>query len=151
MENIEKINIFKWRLASPKEIFNNLDRIRNKTRKTEINLASFARKISPHDLYCYLKIRFGDPNGFCMKLKQPGSTDNLIHWHYELIGEASYIHIYGKKNYTAFVLSCDKSISEEMWLEMIRDIKMDLGSMGDKKKILLKILKNGSYSLILTS
>lgn len=138
MKNIEKINILKWRLASQKEIFDNLDRIRNKTRKTEISLASFARKISPHDLYCYLKIRFGNPNGFCMKLKQPGTTDNLIHWHYELIGEASYIHIYGKKNYTEFVLSCDKSISEEMWLEMIRDIKIDLGNMGDKKTNLIK-------------
>lgn len=37
--------------------------------------------IKPGDLYCYLRARFGPPNGLMMALIED-SSDNLFHWHY---------------------------------------------------------------------
>jgi hypothetical protein len=40
--------------------------------------------LSPLTPYCYLKARFGLPNGLQMLFKNHESTDNLIHWHYTI-------------------------------------------------------------------
>ena len=55
---------------------------------------SFTERISPLKLYCYLKSRFGDPNGFAMTLRDP-SVDNLIHWHFTLQCEDVVIDLHG--------------------------------------------------------
>lgn len=54
----------------------------------------FRGVISPLRMYLYLKGRFGEPNGFQMLLKSPGS-DNLIHWQYLIQSGDAYIHVTG--------------------------------------------------------
>ncbi len=54
----------------------------------------FSKKIIPVDLYAYLTLRFGPPNGFAMTLRTP-SVDNIVHWHYTVECPASVIDLNG--------------------------------------------------------
>jgi hypothetical protein len=54
--------------------------------------------ISPLDLYCYLKARFGRPNGLLMLVRNP-SSDNLIQWHYSLRSGDAQIEVYGHNSH----------------------------------------------------
>ncbi len=50
--------------------------------------------VSPVTFYCYLKHKFGDPNGFAMQFRHP-SVDNIIHWNYTLKYDNIIIDIKG--------------------------------------------------------
>lgn len=69
-------SIEKWRPINPPE---RLERIKSASRNAK--RIAVGNRISPIDLYAYLKARFGDPNGIQSLLRGPFS-DNLFHWQY---------------------------------------------------------------------
>lgn len=89
------------------------------------------KEIKPIDLYCYLYVRFGPPNGMQNIFRNP-TSDNLIHWewtleytdHIILIQEHNFrieIHLYGLSNEGEF----DK-------MTFIKDLKEDFSVYGQK-------------------
>ncbi|KUM25835.1 hypothetical protein AU467_24280 [Mesorhizobium loti] len=51
-------------------------------------------KLKPVDIYCYLKARFGEPNGFQNFLRK-NDSDNWIHWDYSLEAGESDVYFAG--------------------------------------------------------
>lgn len=96
--------------------------------------------LSPADLYCYLKARFGDPNGFAMVLKQPGSA-NLIHWEYTLSSGLERLDIVGVASRVEFRLWCDTSVSEDMEASLLSAIKQDFSVWGEQMSRVRKSLE----------
>lgn len=59
-------------------------------------------RLSPLSLYCYLKGRFGPPNGFQMAFKKEKDSDNLIHWHYHIVSGPESLQILGMNTRVEF-------------------------------------------------
>jgi len=86
-----------WSIPDPKRVIETLNRIKQrKSQSSEKSNSSwrFTDVVSPLDFYCYLKMRFGDPNGFAMMLRSQ-AVDNFIHWHYTLATSDTIIDIMG--------------------------------------------------------
>jgi hypothetical protein len=133
-----------WRAACPKEILDWLNKAKNSgTKKKFIGGSRWVNdgRLSPIDFYCYLKARFGDPNGPSMLLKTP-SVDNLIHWHYTLLAGDHYIQIFGLSFRTEISFEGVGALSKNDWDEIIESIKVDFGKygkmMGDIRKVFEK-------------
>lgn len=80
-----------WRTADPELM---LKKLRKEVMRKKGGRWIFTDKISPLDLYTYLKARFGAPNGFQMTLKNP-SSDNYIQWHWTLQTEDNTMEFMG--------------------------------------------------------
>jgi len=74
------------------------------------------RHLSPVDLYCYLKVRFGDPNGFQSLLRKDDSG-NWIHWDFDLRSGDESIYICSTSREIHFLLS--ESLTDENWRERL--------------------------------
>ena len=78
-----------WRLPTKDEMLATIDshieRYKNKHTKSRPrnSILAVRQHLSPVDMYCYLKARFGTPNGFQTFLRTD-SSDNLIHWDFNL-------------------------------------------------------------------
>ncbi len=83
--------------------------------------------ISPMDLYVYLKARFGEPNGFQMAFRTPG-TDNLIQWHYSIIVETERMEIMGMNTRLEFMTSI--TLTRPEWAKLVVNLKEDFGRHG---------------------
>src|SRR5262249_43303669 len=73
-------NISNWTIPDPKELASNLE---DQATSRVVALWANDGSISPLDLYCYLKARFGPPNGISMLFRK-SSSDNAIQWHYTI-------------------------------------------------------------------
>lgn len=67
--------------------------------------------VKPSDLYCYLQVRFGIPNGIQNVLRND-SSDNLIHWEWTLVHPHGVIDIAGMNMRTEAHLIGDWHFSE---------------------------------------
>lgn len=99
--------------------------------------------ISPLDLYCYLKARFGDPNGVTMLARQ-NSTDNPIQWHYTLFSDDSDINIFGMNIHLEIMVSSNRPIFEKDWKTFIKIVKDDFKKFGPKMTKVRKSLERWS-------
>lgn len=77
---------------------------------------NFTHAVSPLDLYSYLKVRFGEPNGFMMMLKSP-SVDNFCHWHYTLEGDGTIVDLMGLNVRTQIRVYERLNIDDAEWLD----------------------------------
>src|SRR6266536_953505 len=84
-------NLSKWSVPEAKEITSYLE---DQGTKRVVTIWANDGSISPLDLYCYLKARFGPPNGISMLFRKP-SSDNAIQWHYTLFSSGSMIDFFG--------------------------------------------------------
>jgi len=91
------------------------------------------------DLFCYLKARFGEPNGFQNYLRKKDDSDNLIHWEYQLRAGDVYINIGGANRETHFVIT--EPLSDADWQSMILSIKADYRRIGPDKSQILRALE----------
>ena len=96
------------------------------------------RTFSPVDVYCYLKARFGKPNGF-QTLLATDSSDNLIHWDYNLKVADEDVYITGTYREIHFMLS--ETLADRDWLLLFRAIKTDFGRVGKEKSAVLRSLE----------
>ncbi|MCA8955541.1 MAG: hypothetical protein KDC87_05675 [Planctomycetes bacterium] len=92
-----------WTLPDPKRVIEILRERDPASRERHVQHWSFSKQVSPLSLYCYLKSRFGDPNGFAMTLRTP-SVDNLIHWHYTLQCGDVVIDVHGLDTRTTIAM-----------------------------------------------
>jgi hypothetical protein len=98
--------------------------------------------LSPRDLFCYLKARFGAPNGMAMWLRQP-STENLIQWEYTVgVGaEDSYLIISGTNRTTQFVALGRENLSDCDKSAVMAALKADFASRGEQISAVRKCLE----------
>jgi hypothetical protein len=69
-------------------------------------------KIKQIDLYCLLKIKFGNPNGIQSFLRG-NHSGNFIEWQYSITNGTIYIDINASTRFTEFMLYSDKNIIDE--------------------------------------
>jgi hypothetical protein len=90
------------------------------------------------DVYCYLKARFGEPNGFQNFLRKDDS-DNWIHWDFNLKAGEEDVYICGTSRETHFFVSA--KMSDTDWRDLISAVKSDFGRVGKEKGLVLKSLE----------
>ncbi|MFT7099058.1 MAG: hypothetical protein ACJAS6_000928 [Rickettsiales bacterium] len=120
-------DIKKLRLASSGECEDFLKLVqKNKGRKVKnIEL----KNLSQFEIYSYLLARFGKPNGFQMLLKAP-NANNLIHWHWTLMYDESYIDFIGYLSRSEIIVS---QINGEIELSNICSlIQVDVNNYREK-------------------
>jgi len=74
---------------------------------------SLGNEIKPADLYCYLYARFGPPNGIQNILRED-TSDNLIHWEWELLSQGCIMLIQGQNFRTDIWLSGEEQPPEAL-------------------------------------
>jgi hypothetical protein len=93
------------------------------------------RHLSPVDLYCYLKARFGNPNGLQTFLRKDDS-ENWIHWDFDLKSGDEDVYICSTSREIHFRLS--ESLTDENWRDFILGIKADYKRVATGKSVILK-------------
>ena len=73
---------------------------------------SASDRLPPVLLYCYLKARFGRPNGFMMFLRTP-SSGNLIHWHWALEVDGHVLNIWAPSRATEFIVHSTAAFTDD--------------------------------------
>src|SRR5579883_2388815 len=119
-----------WKQPDPKLI---LAKLNKEAPTASKNIWILDDSLSPLNLYCYLKVRFGNPNGFAMTLKTD-SSDNLIQYHYTLQVSDRMIDIFGKNTQVEFVVECPVEFNSGDWKDLILSIRDDLKNYGEQLK-----------------
>lgn len=144
------LNVVAWRKYTKDEsrlYINKLYGVRTKKRvlkkqneKKVANkfLLAVRKNLSPVDMYCYLKARFGEPNGFQTFLRKDDS-DNWIHWDYYLKAGDKDVHISGTSREIHFLLT--ENLSDQEWYSLISNIKTDYKRVGAEKSAILNSLE----------
>jgi hypothetical protein len=121
------LDVESWRIFSKEEMRVWLDEMteRNGPRKKgkpRGGLLAVRYKLSPVDVYCYLKARFGDPNGFQTFLAADDS-ENWIHWDYNLKAGSVNLIISGTSREIHFLIH--ENLTDQDWKTLILAIKSD--------------------------
>jgi len=128
----------KWTLPEPKNVIAALDSRKRSTaaRKPQGSHWVFSKKIIPVDLYAYLMLRFGPPNGFAMTLRSP-SVDNLIHWNYTVECPASIIDLSGMDteiNAHVYTVEVEESAWRELESTLLSEFEVNKKALAGIKK-----------------
>jgi hypothetical protein len=102
------------------------------------SILAVRRAFSPVDMYCYLKARFGKPNGFQTFLAKD-TSDNWIHWDFNLKVQGEDVCISGTYREIHFMLS--EKLSDCDWPMLFEKIKADFGRLGKEKAAILRSLE----------
>lgn len=141
------LDIESWRVASKEELRAHMElvlarakggRSRQGPPVKGTSVLGVRRSLSPVDVYCYLKARFGEPNGFQNFLRRDHS-DNWIHWDYNLKAGAEDVYICSTSREIHFILST--KMSDDDWRELISAIKRDFKRVGNEKSTILDSLE----------
>src|ERR1044071_7354751 len=76
------LDVQSWRVPTKEETLAWLEKA-GPEKRSKRTVLMVRQHLSPVDVYCYLKARFGEPNGFQNWLRQD-TSDNWIHWDYYL-------------------------------------------------------------------
>jgi hypothetical protein len=137
------LNVQAWRLATPQEISDFLDSRdpRQKRRRGGRSSTLAVREhLSPADIYCYLKARFGEPNGFQTFLRNKDTSENWIHWDFFLKDVAQKdVYLCGMSRETHIMVP--GPMTAENWRDLIRAIKADYARVGKEKSAVFKTLE----------
>lgn len=101
----------------------------------------FQDLLSPLDVYCYLKGRFGEPNGFQTFLKKDDS-DNMFHWDYNLMAGDKELYFAGATQEIHVLVNDDLTDSE--WIDFVNSLKSDFKNFGKQKSAVLHTLEKWS-------
>lgn len=85
--------------------------------------------LSPLDLYCYLRARFGPPNGSFMAVRAPG-TDNLFQWHYTVGYKGRAIHFLDRVERLEILVEAEGKARPEDWQILVSSLKGDYQRYG---------------------
>lgn len=126
-----------WRAATRQEVVDWVTRDR-KRKKSRPSILVVRSRLKPVDLYCYLKARFGVPNGFQNFLRKDDS-DNWIHWDYSLkVGKAD-VYIAGMSREIQIMVG--EPLTDQQWKELIVGIRSDYARIGPQKSAVLRSLE----------
>jgi hypothetical protein len=136
------MNIQNWQACTSEEVIREIKRKaseKTKNRKSDKGSILAVRKnLSPVDVYCYLKARFGEPNGFLSFLRK-NDSDNLIHWDFNLKADNEEIYISGASREIHFMLS--EKLTDKEWMNFIQAIKADFKRLAQEKSVIQKSLE----------
>jgi hypothetical protein len=102
------------------------------------SILAVRQAFSPVDIYCYLKARFGEPNGVQTFLAGDHS-DNWIHWDYNLKVDGEDVYLSG--TYREIHIMLSEKLADRDWSALFRAIKADFGRVGQKKAAVLHSLE----------
>jgi hypothetical protein len=94
------------------------------------SILAVRKNLSPIDIYCYFKARFGEPNGFQNFLRR-NTSDNLYHWDFNLKAANEDVYIVGTFREVHFMLS--EELTDDDWPDLICRIKSDYVRVGTEK------------------
>lgn len=120
------------------EIFAEMQR---KDRATQSTFLSIRNEIAPSDLYCYLRARFGFPNGVQNFLRND-SSDNLIHWEWMLRFSTGWLLLQGMNFRTAVILLDVPGIGHADIPDLVTQLKADFAMHGRAMAQLRKSLED---------
>lgn len=132
---IEEIvrNIDLWRLPTKKSMQSFLNKLKSDNKKKKRKntkkagyLWSVSEKINPLQVYLYLKVRFGKPNGLQMLFKNK-TSDNLIHWEWMVSYKNHMMHFTGFNFHFNIMISESQDGIETDKDLFIRMLKKDFG------------------------
>lgn len=138
------IDVQSWRACIKEEVIAHLENagagIKKRGKKSPKNgsILAVRQHLSPVDVYCYLKARFGEPNGI-QNLIRKDDSDNLIHWDFMLKAGDEDVYICGMSREIHFMLS--ENLTDEDWRDLILKIKDDYQRVGKEKSAILKSLE----------
>jgi hypothetical protein len=96
--------------------------------------------LEPVDIYCYLKARFGEPNGYQTLLTRRDASDNWIHWDYLLKSAAGQdIYLCGMSRQTHIMIP--EVMTPENWRDLIKALKADYAGVGREKSTVFGTLE----------
>jgi hypothetical protein len=143
-------DIASWRALSNREVADLLKTLYENAKEQQSGQPKKTRKrrngsgliirthLTPLDVYCYLKARFGEPNGFQNYLRRDDS-DNFIHWHYHVQVHGVNMNIMGSDRQIHFWVG--EILTDEQWKELISIIKGDYKRVGAEKSRALRGLE----------
>lgn len=118
-----------------------LTELRRKDRAPKSTFLVLRNEVAPSDLYCYLRARFGFPNGV-QNLLRNDSSENLIHWEWMLRTSTGWVLFQGM-NFRTTVLFLDvPGISQADMLDLVIQLKTDFASYGMRMAQLRKSLED---------
>jgi hypothetical protein len=144
---LTSLDVPSWRRSTPQEVLAFIHRMPTERKpkkkpargegKHEILVVR--EQLAPVDIYCYLKARFGEPNGYQTRLARRDS-DNWIHWDYLLkSADDRDIYLCGMSRETHFMIP--DPMTPENWRDLIKAIKNDFARMGKEKGAVFKTLE----------
>lgn len=119
----------KWKIADSSKFAEFLASRRRTIIERETSTLVFRAKLSPYDVYKYLRARFGFPNGIQSMLRKPQDSDNLIHWDYVLLVDGEYLYFQGG-NRDVHVTVYGVEMSSEDWARFAKVLKKDFSRVG---------------------
>jgi len=99
----------------------------------------FRKHLSPVDVYCYLRARFGEPNGFQSHLRRKETSDNLVHWDFNLKAGDEDVYVAGGNREIHFMVS--EKLNHGDWVRLVSTLRADFGRVGKEKGEVLKGLE----------
>ena len=141
---LECMNVKGWRAFTKQEMRDHVDRVYRyqgggrKGRGPFRSALAVRQQLSPVDMYCYLKARFGEPNGFQNFLRKDQS-DNWMNWDFNLKAADEDVYICGTHREIHFMLS--EELADEDWRDLILKIKSDYGRVAKEKTKVLHALE----------
>jgi hypothetical protein len=143
VRKLECMDVPAWRALTKLEMRHHLERIGRQNKETTGNavfksILAVRNNLSPLDMYCYLKARFGEPNGFQNFLRRD-SSHNLFHWDFNLKAAEEDVYIVG--TFREIHLALSEELADNDWPNLIRRIKSDYGRVGTEKGDVLNSLE----------
>jgi hypothetical protein len=135
------LDVASWRLPAKEELREFLERPRTHTEKEYRNrpaVLAVRHYLSPADVYCYLKGRFGEPNGFQNFLRADHS-DNCIHWDFNLKAGDEDVYISGMSREIHILISVDMIDAD--WRDLILGVKADYQRVANERNTVFKSLE----------
>src|ERR1019366_355055 len=134
------LEVQSWRPPTKEETLRWLDSKNPGSEERPKTSALMVRQhLTPVDVYCYLKARFGEPNGFQNWLRDD-TSDNWIHWDYYLKADDQDVYLCGMSREIHLMLS--EKMTDENWRNLVLAIKADYGRVGSEKSAVLKSLEH---------
>ncbi|MBZ5564551.1 MAG: hypothetical protein LAP13_19305, partial [Acidobacteriia bacterium] len=134
------LDVQSWRRPSEEEMLEWLEsKHPDPTKRPKPSLLIVRQQLSPLDVYCYLKARFGEPNGFQNWLRQD-TSDNWIHWDYYLKAGDEDVYLCGMSREIHCMVS--EKLTDGNWRDLVLAVKADYGRVGKDKSAVLKSLEH---------
>lgn len=118
-----------------------INEITSKKSKGSPKLFNITNEIKPSDLFCYLKARFGIPNGI-QNILRSDDSDNLIHWDWTLKHKSGHITIQGMNFRTEILITGINNWSDNCLSNLVSQFKSDFTKYSKDMGIVRKSLEN---------
>jgi hypothetical protein len=115
------LDVKSWRTPTKEETLAWIESKKAGEKRPKPSALMVRQQLSPVDVYCYLKARFGEPNGFQNWLRQD-SSDNWVHWDYHVKAGDQDVYLCGMSREIHLVLS--EKITDENWRDLVLAMKV---------------------------